>query len=98
MQLSQWREATKPNNMSILKKILDEYPDEGFLKADGFDDAIIGVSSKGILVYSIQKCIDILMDKHKMDYPDAIDFFYYNVEGSFVGEKTPIWVNDNFNF
>jgi hypothetical protein len=48
-------------------------------------------------VYSVPKCIDILMDKHKMDYPEAIDFFYYNVDGSFVGDKTPIWVNDNFN-
>lgn len=81
----------------MLKKILDEYPDEGFLKADGFDDAIIGVSTKGILVYSAPQCIDILMDKHKMEYLEAIDFFYCNVECSFVGEKTPIFVNDNFN-
>lgn len=83
--------------MSILKKILDDYPDDDFLKADGFDDAIIGLSTKGILIYSVQKCIDLLMDKHKMGYEDAIDFFYYNVEGAFVGEKTPIFVNDNFN-
>jgi len=83
--------------MSILKKILEEYPDDDFIKAEGFDDAIIGLSTKGVLVYSFTKCIDILMDKHKMDYPDAIDFFYYNVECSFIGEKTPIFVTDNFN-
>jgi hypothetical protein len=31
--------------MTLLEKILDEYPEEGFLKADGLDDALIGVWS-----------------------------------------------------
>jgi hypothetical protein len=26
-----------------------------------------------------------------MSYEDAIDYFYFNVSGSYVGEKTPIW-------
>lgn len=83
--------------MSALEIILEDFPDEDFVKADGFDDAIIGVSTKGILVYSVQKSIDILIANHRMTYDEAIDFFYHNVEGSFVGDKTPIWVNDNFN-
>ena len=81
----------------MLDKILEMFPDEEFLKADGFDDAVIGVeTSSGRLVYSIQKCIDILMIKHSMSYDDAIDYFYYNVEGSYIGEKTPVWTNDMF--
>ena len=31
--------------MTLLEKILDEYQEEGFLKADGLDDALIGVWS-----------------------------------------------------
>ena len=27
---------------------------------------------------------------------DAMEFFTYNVSGSYVGEKTPIWCWDNF--
>ena len=48
--------------MNILSKILDEYPDEGLLKIDGFNDAIIGVSSDIRIVYSIDKIIDILKE------------------------------------
>ena len=80
----------------ILDIILDNYPEEGFLKADGFDDAIIGIDSKGSkLVYSVSKCLNILMNEG-MDFEDAYEYFYYNVEAAYVGEHTPIWVNDTF--
>lgn len=29
-----------------------------------------------------------------MEEEDALEHFYYNVEGSYVGEKTPIWSDD----
>ena len=80
--------------MSILKRIIEANPDGELLKADGFDDAVIGITTQGVLVYSVQKEINILVEKHSMWYPEAVDFFYYNVECAFVGEKTPIWVND----
>lgn len=81
----------------LLKNIIETYPEEEFLVATGFDDALIGVEvESGRLVYSVPKCIDILMHEHKMDDETAIDFFHYNVSGSFVGDKTPIWVNDKF--
>lgn len=77
-----------------MNKILENYNDIEFLKADGFDDAIIGVDiSTFVLIYSISKCIDILM-KDNMSYEEATDYFYYNVSGSYVGEKTPIWCDD----
>lgn len=80
-----------------LEEILEKYPDETFLIADGFDEAIIGVDERTMhLVYSSTKCIDILMKDHRMDYLDASDYFYYNVSGSYVGEQTPIFTDDNF--
>lgn len=79
----------------MLESIIEYYPDESFLKADGFDDAIIGVDhSSGRLIYSVSKCIDILMQD--MSEEDACEYFYYNVEGAYVGEKTPIWCSDRF--
>jgi len=27
---------------------------------------------------------------------DALDYFYFNVNGAYMGEKTPIWCNDYF--
>jgi hypothetical protein len=46
--------------MNILSRILEEYPDEGIVKADGFDDAVIGISSDIRIVYSLDKIIEIL--------------------------------------
>lgn len=74
----------------MINKILEYYPDENFLKADGFDDAIIGIEEKSMrLIYSVTKCIEILMKD--MSEEDALDYFYYNVSGAYYGEKTPIW-------
>jgi hypothetical protein len=76
-----------------LESILEKYPDETFLKADGFDDAILGVDESSMrLIYSISKCIDILMED--MSDEDALEHFYYNVSGSYMGEQTPIWCDD----
>jgi hypothetical protein len=80
----------------FLQEILDNYEDESFLMADGFDDAIIGVEESSMrLIYSVKRCIEILMSED-MTYEDAIEHFYYNVSGGYVGEKTPIWCQDNF--
>ncbi len=78
----------------MLDLILEKYPDENFLKADGFDEAILGVEEKGMtLIYSVKRCIDILIREGLSD-EDAIDHFYFNIEGAYVGDKTPIWCND----
>jgi hypothetical protein len=79
--------------MDILSKILENYPDEGFLKADGFDAAIIGVSSDYRLVYSIEKIIEILVSRNNWTHEDAAEYFFFNIEGSYVGEQTPIFIN-----
>lgn len=68
------------------------------LKADGFDDAIIGVATdftEPRLVYSVSICLDIL--KESMEYEDAIEYFEFNVSGAYVGEQTPIWCWDIFD-
>jgi hypothetical protein len=31
-----------------------------------------------------------------MNYDEAIEFFDFNISGSYVGEKTPIWCYDEF--
>ena len=83
--------------MSILESIIERYEDETFLKADGFDDAIIGVDDVSMrLIYSVSKCIKIL--EKDMTYTEALEYFDFNVSGAYVGEKTPIWCNDDFLF
>jgi hypothetical protein len=65
------------------------------LKADGFDDAIIGVDSRSMkLIYSQKKIIDILVQDMTLD--DALEYFNFNIEGAYMGEKTPIFCIDMF--
>ena len=71
----------------------DEFP----LYADGLDDAIIGIDSQTMrVVYSRNKCIDILTAEG-MDPEDALEYLEYNTFNHWVGEYTPIWVED-FNW
>jgi hypothetical protein len=83
----------------MIDQILEAYPDEEFLRADGFDDAIIGVSedfnAKARLIYSVKKCIKILMEGD-MFYEDAVEYFDFNVSGAYVGERTPVWCRDDY--
>ena len=82
----------------MIDEILASYEDETFLKADGFDDAIIGVDSDSIrLIYSIKKCIIILQSRDGLPYSEALDYFNFNVKGGYMGEKTPIWCEDDFD-
>jgi hypothetical protein len=87
-------EKTYKNYLEVL---LDLYPDDTFLIADGFDDAVIGVDyGSSRLIYSCKKCIEILIDQEEMTAEDAIEHFQFNVAGAWVGEKTPIWCEDSY--
>lgn len=68
--------------------------DEPMLFADGFDDAVIGVTegSPHRAVYSIDKMIEIMMEDEECDYDDALDYLCYNTFSAYVGEHTPIYV------
>ena len=76
-----------------LEEIIEMFPDEEFLKADGFDNAIIGVEPNTMkLVYSRDKRGGILIEDEKMDEIDAIEYLEYNTWNAHVGDKTPIYI------
>jgi len=80
----------------MLDLIIDFYSEYQFLKADGFDDAIIGVDKQSMrLIYSVEKCLEILI-RDGMTYDEALDYFHFNVSGPYIGDKTPIWCQDDF--
>jgi chaperone required for assembly of F1-ATPase len=81
----------------MLERILEVYPEDTFLVADGFNDAIIGVDESTMrLIYSVEKCIDILVENDEMLLEQAIEYFDFNVRGAYVGEQTPIFCDDTF--
>lgn len=84
------------NHYTTLDFIVATFPDEKFLIADGFNDAVIGVEDSSMrLIYSVKKCIDVLVSEG-MSVEEAFEHFEYNVKGGYIGEKTPIWCDDCF--
>lgn len=82
---------------NYLELLIALYPEDEFLIADGFDDAVIGVDyGSSRLIYSCKKCIEILIEQEGMNEEDAVEHFQYNVAGAWVGEKTPIWCEDSY--
>lgn len=81
----------------MLVSILENWPDEQLVIADGFDEAVVGIDVMGErIIYSVQKVIDILMERDGMDEQEAIDWYEYNMQSTYVGEHTPIWCEDRF--
>ena len=71
---------------------------EEMLKADGYDEAIIGQAyvwrnngQFNVFVYDAEKIRSILMKKG-MDSDEAREFIEFNIEGAYVGNYTPIFV------
>ena len=78
----------------IRAELSDSYED--LLFADGFDDAIIGVScgmEEPRVVYDINKMIGILTEEHSMKADEANEFLEFNTIFAWVGDKTPIYLN-----
>jgi hypothetical protein len=67
--------------------------------ADGFDEAIIGsITSYGrgeTVLYSTQKILEVMMERDGMTEEDAIEFFNYNIIGSYNGNGMPAFLNDH---
>jgi hypothetical protein len=75
-----------------MKRLKEEYPD--VMTMDGYDDAIIGVVERiglEVVCYDLDKVIEILM-KQGMDEQDAWDWYQFNMVGSWVGDKTPVFL------
>jgi hypothetical protein len=81
----------------MLEQLLEYFEEEEFLKADGFDEAVIGVEESSMrLIYSVTKCLEILVTNEEMSLEEAIEYFDFNVRSAYVGDKTPIWCEDGF--
>ena len=61
---------------------------------DGYDDAILGITDGGQLVYSQERMIELCMEQGEMSEIDAIEFLSYNTFCAYVGEMTPIYIRD----
>lgn len=77
-------------NVSPIREEIAQYVDSA-LFADGFDEAILGFTEDGKIVYSEGRCIELLV-LQGMDHDEALEYYHFNVVGAYVGDKTPIFI------
>lgn len=67
------------------------------MKADGFDEAILGVAQRcgqpEIIAYDTEKILEILQARDGMTAEEAVEYFEFNIAGAWVGEETPIFID-----
>lgn len=81
--------------MKLVKKILDDYAGEELVFANGFDSAVLGIEMDSLrIIYSIRKCLNVLMRHSDLTYEEALDFFDSKISNVDLGPKTPIWCDD----
>jgi hypothetical protein len=69
-----------------------------FLTEPEYDDAIIGVVERAagspVIAYDTQKILSIL--ERSMPIDEAQEYFEYNILGSYMGDKTPVYITQNY--
>ena len=79
-----------------VRDLISEWNEEA-LMADGFDEAILGISQRvgmeDVVAYDRDKCISVLMDRDGMSWEDAVEYFEFNVAGAYLGENTPVFIS-----
>ena len=78
----------------INEELLSHLSDNECLLAEGYQSALIGITegSNPVAVYDIDLCIKSLVEEDGIEEEDALEHFYYNTVGSYVGEKTPVFI------
>lgn len=78
-----------------VQQYVESRNDEALL-AGGFEEAFLGVAERcgqpTLAVYDADICVEILVRRDHMSYDDAMEFFEFNVLGSWCGEGTPLFL------
>ena len=88
----------KPTGHELIDHCIKQHmgEDETILLADGLESAFMGIGRQfthPVAIYSYKKTIKILM-RQGMDREGAIEYFDYNIAGAFVGDQTPVFLQD----
>lgn len=79
-----------------MKEAIKEQLEDHMMIADGYDDCIIGLAercgSPNVLAYDARKIFKRLT-KDGMTEEEAVEYFYFNISGAYVGEGTPVFIH-----
>lgn len=81
--------------MSVTSRLLDaEYENTPHFINPDYEDAVVGVTDDGRIVYDFDKMVEYLMEKEGWSDMESIEWIDYNVIRSipYMGENAPIIV------
>lgn len=79
--------------MTLEERLLDNgYEGAAYFTNPGYDNAVIGVSSDGCLIYDFDLMVDELVEDEEMTPEEAIEWIDYNVIRAlpYMGDQAPI--------
>lgn len=80
----------------IRKAIAEINPEAMLLSEKYFDEEIVGIADcqhyNHVVIYDIDKILNILQRENDMSQEGALEYFEYNISGSYVGENSPIFM------
>jgi hypothetical protein len=69
-----------------------------FMEQEYFDEAIIGVATSSLgmmaVAYSEPRIIELLIKHDRMTPEEAMEHYQFNILGAYVGENTPVFIDD----
>lgn len=86
----------------ISKELINEIAenlDISFYTFDDLEEAFIGTTEKNgktVAVYSQKKIIEQLSKQGIPRFEEALEYFEYNIASLYLGELTPVIVNDTY--
>ena len=83
--------ARRKKRQEELKEAIRSANERAML-VDGRDDALAGYDTQGRAIYFVDAIVGRLMQRDGMTHEEAIEFFDFNIAGSYVGEYTPIYM------
>jgi hypothetical protein len=82
-----------------LREWLGDVADDGVVIMDGYDHCVVGLAEHfdfgPVLVYDRELIIQTLMEEG-LEEEDALEHFYYNIAGSYVGKRTPMFISHRY--
>jgi hypothetical protein len=78
------------------KERIEKWSEEEILTADGFEDAIVGLARRSGLVtvaYDVNKMLQIMVDGG-LTPDEAREYFEFNVVDAWMGDNTPVYIED----
>ncbi len=91
----------KSNKIESIKEITDDELTYLGCNPGEYEDAIIGIAhrfgTEPIVAYDYDKVLELLTERFKEErspdpHMDAVEWFDFNIIGTWVGDKTPIFI------